>query len=169
MKVRANILCLCGVVVGLVALLQPWWVITDTQHFTGEVDIYERSSQRILDEIAVGTIDEIALALGVYVFAAGFAISLWTPIGGFLQIAGVAAYLTVGYVAFFETVSSITTSVVHEPGIGVLLGSVAGALVVVSYAHPVFIGTKKQDGDEDLNSLTWSIARRKGSRAIPGP
>ena len=168
MRFRVNIICLCGALVGLVALLMPWWVTTNTQHFTGEVVVFEKYCQEILDEIPVGTIDEIALALGVFVFAAGFAISLWTPIGGFLQIAGVAAYLTVGYVGFFETVSSITTSVVHEPGIGVLLGSVAGALVVVSYAHPVFIGTKTQDGDEELSSLTWHIARRERPQAVHG-
>ena len=168
MKVRVNIICLCGVVVGLVALLLPWWVTTDTQHFTGEVVVFEKSSQQIMDEIPVGTIDEIALALGVYVFAAGFAISLWTPIGGFLQISGVVAYLGVGYLEFFETVSSITRSIVHEPGTGVLLGSVAGALVVVSYARPVFIGTKKGDDDEDLGVLTWSIAQRERPQAVPG-
>lgn len=158
MKVGANVLCLCSSVIGLVALLLPWWVTTSTSA-VGLETTYERDITDMIRLIHLGAGSEMAFALGWYLFAVGVALCFWTPIGGVLQASGVTVYFVMGYTAVFGT-EGRHTIVSDDPGLGAAMAVAAAVVAMVSLVYPVFIGADRGRG-EPSRFLVWSITGRK--------
>ena len=100
MKTRINILCLCGVVIGVASLFATWVTFAVLMPNDAPVIAGTKSGLDFLtDKEAMdgslygmdGWIEEKfhACQVALIIFAAGLAIALITPIGGFVQLAGV--------------------------------------------------------------------------------
>lgn len=120
-RVRLNILCLVGAIVGVAAIFSTW-ISLGFLFWSREmnlIDVYnhvESSSDFWLPAV---------------LFLAGTLVAFVTSLGGIMQIIGVPLFMS----AFVSHADGRLPS-----GIGPYLGLVAAIIVLASLAHPVGVG-----------------------------
>jgi len=152
-----NLLCLVGVIVGIISLLSVWLII----------DIHISSDTPPL-EVHTGldlvlTSDYLTFAPGhswsigpyvhpiMLVYVLGIIISLSTPLGGTIQLLAISA--------LYLTNPPFPNSRLFEIQIGVYIGILSAAIVLLSFLYPVGLNLERLHGSR-LNRL---ITIAKGS------
>jgi len=165
---RVNVLCLAGVVIGLLAVLLPWVTITPN----GDPGDFR------IDDYVIKFGEGVAdyrwwIAVGAFAFLAGTALAFSTSLGGVVQGTGLAFTAIGGFVVgdpeFFR--DSAEGGIV-APGPGMYLAVASASLVLASMALPIFIGTKKPAEGRDPRFIAWRMKRGKkgdGQGTAGGP
>lgn len=149
---RVNVLCLAGAVLGLLAIATPWVTADDMTISEGIMIQWVESTQD----------NSRLMGIGGVAFLAGVALAFTTNLGGIAQGAGMILTALGGYVigdpfGYFEY------PMPNGPGLGIYLAIVSSALVLVSLAWPVYLGTKRPAEQEDPRFVLWHV--RVGRRA----
>lgn len=168
MLVRANILCLVGAALGLVALITPWAELTMVPETTS-TQVFGLIDSIYVDDFVTGIGTGILsyslwLGVGAFAFLAGTALAFSTPIGGVGQAIGLTTTLVGGYFVgdptfFGERSVGLYTWCVSAQ-FGIYMAAVSTLLVMISLVHPVFLGTRREAGLTDPRFLTWRLRTR---------
>ena len=114
---RVNLLALVGAIIGVVAIFSTW---VSASLFVWSADF------NLID--LVNDAENATLLVGCWLFLIGVILAIFTPLGGFLEIIGVALFMT-WFVP--ETDGDLPSH------IGSYLGIVAGVIALVSLARPL--------------------------------
>ena len=114
---RVNLLALVGAIIGVVAIF-PTWVSASLFVWSADFNLID----------LVNDAENATLLVGCWLFLIGVILAIFTPLGGFLEIIGVALFMT-WFVP--ETDGDLPSN------IGSYLGIVAGVIALVSLARPL--------------------------------
>lgn len=142
-KSRANIVCLTGVIIGLLAIFVPWtWIryvspggdiVFDT---TLSVILSDSLDRHTLEALLSNLFDEGFLRAGL-LFAVGTVAALFTPSAGLLQALGLALF----YIEEMDREEVIDRLAMDQwLGIGFFLACASTALVLASLLMPAGVG-----------------------------
>jgi len=156
-KLRANLLCILGAVIGVASLYSVWAVLYYPGHIPG-AGYYSQASYTGFDLLS-NFVPHISprltdvFFLSCVLLAAGTATAFLTPIGGVLQVAGSLYFLLQTSPYWLERVWFFNLRA------GPVIGLIAGALTVFSIFYP--IGPHCRDRPINLVARLLSISRAK--------
>lgn len=145
---KVNILALVGAFVGLLCILLPWTVTTVTFLSTSST-----TELALTDYIHDG---DSTFAFAVVLFLVGCAFSFITPLGGFAQFFGWAAFMVLiaGRLGTVQNNALTTTTV--SLSAGAYVGIVAAAIVLFSMVRPLGLGYGRAALQPRERFLVWS-------------
>ena len=126
MTVRVNLLCIAGVLLGVVSLFFPW--VTSGSHFGGDDDL-------LVQGIMMPSLQfEFAMVLSASFFVLGTFLALLSPSGGFAQLGGALGVIFLAPSEYAPAWGDYAFS------LGAYIGIVSALIVTVSFFVPMGIG-----------------------------
>lgn len=147
-KLRINLLCVSGALLGFVAMALPW-ILESERIGAGVWQHYDLNWYFYADR----GVDVVALV----VFLVGSAMAFLTPLGGLFQLAGVLSFATSrsGDIRTI-TAGEITQSL--EWGVGLFFAVISSAIVIASLFVPIGIGYESKRRSIGKAFLAWGEA-----------
>lgn len=157
MRLSLSILGVTGVILTVVSLLLPW-VVREYSDPTAE---FETTLTHFEVYFASDPVEltQAAFAAALYMVIVGLAISIYSLLGGFVTLAGTITFAMAGFfgddkVYSFADENFVGLSVVL--GIGLLIGFVAAAVMIVAIKFPVEVGFGREGSRPRFR--TWHLS-----------
>lgn len=155
MRLSLSILGVAGVILTVLSLSLPWVV----REYSDPPAEFETTLTHFEVYFASDQLTRAAFAAALYMVIVGLAISIYSLLGGFVTLAGTITFAMAGFFGDDKVYSFADENVVGltvVPGIGLLIGFVAAAVMIAAIKFPVEVGFGREGSRPMLR--TWHLS-----------